>query len=96
MLEQRVTRIEEQMGRIQTILERLEPKITEAASVKSDIAELRSKDIAEMRSRLAFVEGRLQGMPTTWQMFTTVLASMIATWGAGAAIVLAILRFARP
>jgi hypothetical protein len=91
MLEQRVTRLEEQMSYIRLALERLEPKIMEAAAVRSDLAEIRTKDIADIRSRLAFLEGRILGMPATWQLVTIVLT----TWSVGTALIFAMLSFLR-
>ncbi len=72
-------------------LERLEPKITEAAAVRADLAEIRTKDIADIRSRLAFLDGRIQGMPATWQLVTIILT----TWSVGTALIFAMLGFLR-
>jgi hypothetical protein len=42
----------------------------------------------------AEIKGKLQGLPTSWQMFTAIVTSAVATWSAGAAIVFTLLRFA--
>lgn len=43
---------------------------------------------------MAEIKGKLQGMPTSWQMFTAIITSAIATWSAGAAIVFTLLKYA--
>jgi hypothetical protein len=68
------------MQRALAILERLEPKIIElsASSAKqSDITTLRAE-----------VRGKLSMLPTWWML----IIGLIATWGAGAAIVRLMMR----
>lgn len=110
MLEQRVERLEHRLDRIEAILVRLEPKITETAieikqvpkfsdyaRLQSDIAEMRLKtatqaELQSARIDLAEVKGRVNSLPTWWMLITAI----VATWTAGAGILLTVLRFARP
>ena len=81
MLEQRVTKLEETLGRIDQRLASIEgelkhfPKATDYASLRADIAE---------------IKGRVGSMVTSWQLFT----ALITTWTAGAAIVFTLVKFA--
>lgn len=92
MLEQRVVVLEAYVSKIKSILERLEPKITEIQITGAKQVDLHKTqlDLAEMKGRLGGVEARLASIPTTPQLVLWLLT----TWGAGAAIVFAIVRFA--
>lgn len=92
MLEQRVAVLEMAVGKIKGILERLEPKISKILLTGAKQADLHKTqlDVAEMKGRLAGVESRLSTVPTT----THLVLWLITTWGAGAAIVFTIVRFA--
>jgi septal ring factor EnvC (AmiA/AmiB activator) len=79
MLEQRVERLEEDMKDVKTSLRAVDTKLG-AIEV----------GLARIEGRLAGIEGRLSQSPTWLQL----LVALIATWGAGAAIVAALLRFA--
>jgi hypothetical protein len=80
MLEQRVAKLEEGLGRIEMKLSGIEaelkhlPKAAEYALLRADLAE---------------IKGRLAGTVTSLQLF----AALVATWSAGAAIVFALIRF---
>jgi hypothetical protein len=78
MLEQRVVRLEEKLDRIETILTRLEPKITEVAIVGA-----KQSDIQSLRAEFGELKGKISMLPTWWML----LLAVIATWGAGAALV---------
>jgi hypothetical protein len=56
--------------------------------VKAALKELR-RDMSAVNETLARIDGRLSAMPTTFQL----LLGMLATWGAGAGIAFALLRF---
>jgi hypothetical protein len=92
MLEQRVAALEAGVEKIKVIIERLEPKITEILLTGAKAADLHKVqlDVAEMKGRLAGVEARLASVPTTTQLVLWLLT----TWGAGAAIVFTIMKFA--
>ncbi len=92
MLEKRVEALEADVSKIKTILERLEPKITEILLTGAKQADLHKTqvDVAELKGRMSAVEARLSAVPTTIQLVLWLLT----TWGAGAAIVFAIVRFA--
>ena len=78
MLERRVEKLEENMQRVLAILERLEPKIIELS-----VSAAKQSDIAALRAELAEVKGKVSMLPTWWML----IIGLIATWGAGAAIV---------
>ncbi|HKI14701.1 MAG TPA: hypothetical protein VKA12_06760 [Roseiarcus sp.] len=80
MLEQRVARLEQ-------ILERLEPKITEIL-----LTGAKQSDLHKVQTDLAEVKGRISGMPTTWTLFAGLVTATITTWSAGAAIVFALIK----
>lgn len=71
MLEQRVSRLEDDLKDIRSTLKALEVSI-------------------------ARLDGRVSQLPTAWTMFTAIITTVVATWGAGAAIVFTLLRFAKP
>ena len=81
MLEGRVARLEEDMRSVKETLSRIETAIAVLA-----------KDMVEVRTKLAFIEGRLQGMPSTWQLLVIVLT----TWSLGTALLFGLLRYAGP
>jgi hypothetical protein len=80
MLEQRVARLEK-------ILERLEPKITEIL-----LTGAKQSDLHKLQVDLAEVKGRVSMLPTWWMLVT----ALIATWSTGTAIVFALLKATHP
>jgi hypothetical protein len=71
MLEQRVARLEQ-------ILERLEPKITEiflTGAKQTDVQRLQV-DLARIEGRVMGIDGRLASIPTTWQV-VAILATLL-------------------
>lgn len=95
MLEARVGRLEEKVDRVEAILTRLEPKISEVLQNTSkhsadlnklqlDFARFESSaatkdDLHKVQIDLARVDGRVASLPTWWMLLT----ALIATWGAG-------------
>jgi predicted fused transcriptional regulator/phosphomethylpyrimidine kinase len=86
MLKQRVERLEGSMERIEAILQRLEPRISETVGELRQLP--KATDHASLKADVARIDGRLTNIPTMWQMLTMV----ISTWAAGSAIVFALLR----
>lgn len=95
MLEARVGRLEEKVDRIEAILVRLEPKISEVLQntakqsvdlnkLQLDFARFESTaatkdDLHKVQIDLAKIEGRVASLPTWWMLIT----ALITTWGAG-------------
>jgi septal ring factor EnvC (AmiA/AmiB activator) len=77
-LERRVERLEEDMTDVKVSLRNIETKVDKLV-----------EGVAEIRGRIAGIEGRLSQAPTWIQL----LVALIATWGAGAAIIAAAVRF---
>jgi hypothetical protein len=80
MLEQRVARLEK-------ILERLEPKITEIL-----LTGAKQNELHKIQIDLAEVKGRVSMLPTWWML----IVALIATWSTGTAIVFALLKASHP
>jgi hypothetical protein len=74
MLEQRVARLEQ-------LLERLEPKITEIL-----LTGAKQSDIQKLQVEFAETRGRVSMLPTWWML------ALVATWSAGAGIVFALVK----
>lgn len=87
MLEKRVDTLERDMKDVKASLSRLEIAI---AKIDGAITQMpKAMDFASLKSDVAEIKGRLSNTPTTMQL----VAMVISTWTAGAAIVFAILRF---
>ena len=80
MLEQRVARLEQ-------ILERLEPKITEIL-----LTGAKQTDIQKLQVEFAEARGRVSMLPTWWML----IVALVATWSVGAGIVFALVKAAHP
>jgi hypothetical protein len=93
--------LEQRVGRIERILERLEPKISEVLlsgakqvdvqNIRADVQTLRV-DVQNIRVDLAEVKGKVSNLPTWWMMVITI----IATWSAGTGIGFALIKAAHP
>jgi hypothetical protein len=80
MLEQRVAKLEEGLGRIELRL----------ASIESELKHIpKAADYGALRADVAEIKGRLANMPTTLQL----IVMLITTWSVGAGLVFALLRF---
>ena len=66
MLEQRVSKLEKDMGQISAVLERLEPKINEILLTGAKQADLHRTqvDVAELKGRMVALEEKLGGRIT--------------------------------
>lgn len=61
------------------------------SEIKGQLSQIqKSSDFATIRADVARIDGRLSQLPTTWQL----LAMVISTWAAGAAIVFTVVKFA--
>jgi hypothetical protein len=76
--ERRVERLEEDMGDVKVSLRSIEGKVDRLV-----------EGVAEIRGRITGIEGRLSQAPTWIQL----LVALIATWGAGAAIIAAAVKY---
>lgn len=65
------------------------------ARVEDDIKSIKAS-LQNLEVSVARLDGRVSQLPTAWTMFTAIVTTIVATWGAGAAIVFALLRAARP
>ncbi len=89
MIEARVASLEDRAGQIEKRLGSMELLLAE---IKGQLSQMpKTSDYGALRADLAEIKGRLASLPTWWML----LAAMIATWGAGAAIVFALTRIAR-
>ncbi|HEX4765418.1 MAG TPA: hypothetical protein VH414_03985 [Lichenihabitans sp.] len=75
-IEERVSSLEAKIDRVEAILVRLEPKITEVL-----LTGAKALDLAE-------IKGRLSMLPTWWMLMVTVLS----TWMVGAGIVFTLVK----
>ena len=80
VLERRVAGLEAKVERIEAILIRLEPKITEFV-----LTGARAVDLAE-------VKGKVSSLPTWWMLMVTVLS----TWLAGPGLVFTVVKATHP
>lgn len=87
MLEGRVSALEERMERIETILQRLEPRITEIALTGAKQGELSAlrigfvSELSALRVDLAEVKGRVVNLPSTWTLISFAVGSCLASAG---------------
>ncbi len=79
--------LEQRVARIERILERLEPKITETL-----LTGAKQTDLQNLRVDVAKLEGKISTLPTWWML----IISVITTWSAGAAIVFALVKASHP
>lgn len=86
MLETRVERLEGDLKEVKASLKAIELAVAEIKHLP------RSADYAGIRSDAAELKGRLSQSPTVLQLVATI----VTTWSAGAAIVFTLLRYAKP
>ncbi len=79
----RMVDLEVKVDRIEAILTRFEPMITELAFTTAKAAELQKLQI-----EFAEVKGRISSLPTWWMLMVTVLS----TWTVGAGIVFTLVK----
>jgi uncharacterized coiled-coil protein SlyX len=86
-MEERVIRLEQKVERIERVLEQLAPKITEIL-----LTGAKQVDTNKLQIELAEVKGKVSMLPNWWML----VVALIATWGAGAGIVFALVKAAHP
>ncbi len=90
MLEQRVAVLEGDVSKIKTILERLEPKITEillTGAKRSDLESARADarlESEKLRGDVREVAARVGALPSTW----TTLGLVFTTWALGSGLLI--------
>ena len=83
MLEQRVARLEQDVGRILSVLERLEPRIVELharMATHADMGNLRA-EVAKIDGRVEGMDKRLAAIPNTWQVISILAALLVGIAG---------------
>ena len=87
MLSERVDGLEKRMERVEGRLSSIEVLLAE---IKGQLSQMpKATEIGALRADVARIDGKLSSVPTMWQL----LAMVISTWTAGAAIVFIIIRF---
>jgi hypothetical protein len=76
---------EQRVARLEIILERLEPKITEIL-----LTGAKQANVQKIQVDLARLEGRVSMLPTWWML----VVALVATWSAGTGIGFALLKAA--
>lgn len=92
-MDARVTRLEEQYGRIETLLRAIDDRagrIEDRVGRIEDHVERLDDRIRRIEIDVAELKGRIVNLPTTWAMITTMIGGQIALAG----ILLAAFRFA--
>ncbi len=85
--------LEQRVSRLERILERLEPRITEILLVgakQSDVHKVQV-DLAEVKGRMSALEAKIGALPTTF----TLLAIVFTTWALGSGILIFALNVLR-
>ena len=85
--------LELRISRLERILERLEPRITEillTGAKQSDIQKVQL-DLAELKGRMAAVEAKVGALPSTF----TILSIVFTTWALGSGILIFALNLLR-
>src|SRR5215208_4771069 len=91
MLEQRVASLKPKVDRIEAILIRLEPRISEIANelrqipkefgmLRAEVARLDGR-VSGIKGRMPGLEGRLGMLPTTWTLISFAVGSCLASAG---------------
>ena len=90
----RVAQLEKDVSRNTAILERLEPMIIAIHAnyaTQADVFAVKA-DVAAVKSDVARIDGRLDGIPTTWQIISIIAMLLVGIAG----IVFTAGRFLRP
>ena len=85
--------LEERVARLELILARLEPKITELLLVGAKQADLQNirADLAELKGRFSGLEARIAALPSVWMILTIILT----TWAIGSGILISAITILR-
>lgn len=86
-VEARLERIEERLQSVHLLLVEIRANLFNSAT-KTDIADLRA-EATQVRTDLSYAKGRIESLPTTWQMIFAVIGS----WAVGPAAVIGVLAF---
>jgi hypothetical protein len=92
-MDARVTRLEDQYGRIETLLRAIDDRmgrIDDRVGRIEDRVEQLGDRVRHIEIDVAELKGRIVNLPTTWAMITTMIGGQIALAG----ILLAAFRFA--
>jgi len=79
--------LEQCVARLEQILERLEPKITEIL-----LTGAKQADAQKIQLEVAELRGKVSMLPTWWML----VVALVATWSAGGGIIFALLKAAHP
>ena len=79
--------LEHRVARLEKVLERLEPKITEIL-----LTGAKQADVQKVQVEVAELRGNVSMLPTWWML----VVALVATWSAGAGIIFALLKAAHP
>jgi hypothetical protein len=85
--------LEQRVSRLERILERLEPRITEillTGAKQSDVQKVHI-DLAELKGRMAAIEAKVGVLPSTFAILTIVFT----TWALGSGILIFALNLLR-
>jgi hypothetical protein len=84
-LEPRVAVLEEIARATRETLVDIRPELRgirmELVSIRTDVADLRTEmhaNFTDLRAEVAYLKGRIEQLPSTWQMITGILAGQIA------------------
>jgi hypothetical protein len=90
-LESRVFRLENDMTGVRESLARIEAVLPHLATA-AQVADLRAELGAELGGQIAELRGRMDHLPTTWQMMTGIVAGQCTLAALLAAIVFGVLK----
>jgi len=85
--------LDERVARLEQILARLEPKISEILLVgakQSDVQKIQT-DLAELKGRLVGLDSRVAALPSVW----TILTIVFTTWALGSGLLIFALNVLR-
>jgi hypothetical protein len=79
--------LEQRVARVEHILERLEPKVTEIL-----LSGAKQADVQKVQVEVAELRGKVSMLPAWWML----VVALVPTWSAGAGIIFALLKAAHP